>query len=346
MPHNLYLHSALVQSRKLQEGRSRPSARAIQFNTIDSTVALTIAFFINAAILVLAAMVFYGKTSVTVPGGQVVTFDGNTRLDPHRLSDAGAAAGHRRRQHALRGRAAGQRAEQHDHRHPGRAGGDGRLHALANCRPGLRRLITRCLAIAPAVLVIGIRGETSVNDLLNLSQVVLALQLPLAMFPLLHFTSSRKRMGKWKNGWFLLAAGWSSAILITAMDIWGLPDSFRASLEGRYRRLNVLQEAYTIAASGRLGSIQCSQAQRPSRATGQEHPPGAEWRRLCLRGGQVLGRQRDAGHASGPEDARGKAHVVDADDPHLHLASWWERLICRRRSPSPEPQAEENSLLT
>ena len=56
-------------------------------------------------------------------------------------------------------------------------------------------------------------------------QVVLALQLPFAMFPLLHFTSSHKRMGKWKNGWFLLAAGWSSAILITAMDIWGLPDS-------------------------------------------------------------------------------------------------------------------------
>ena len=65
------------------------------------------------------------------------------------------------------------------------------------------------------------------NDLLNLSQVVLALQLPLAMFPLLHFTSSRKRMGPWKSGWFLLAAGWTSAILITALDIYGLPESLK-----------------------------------------------------------------------------------------------------------------------
>jgi manganese transport protein len=64
-----------------------------------------------------------------------------------------------------------------------------------------------------------------VNDLLVLSQVVLALQLPFAMFPLLHFTSSRKRMGTWKNGWFLLIAGWGSALLITAMDLYGLPDS-------------------------------------------------------------------------------------------------------------------------
>jgi manganese transport protein len=74
-----------------------------------------------------------------------------------------------------------------------------------------------------------VRGNSSVTDLLTLSQVVLALQLPFAMFPLLHFTTSRKRMGAWKNGWFLLIAGWASAILITAMDIFGLPDSFKAA---------------------------------------------------------------------------------------------------------------------
>ena len=85
------------------------------------------------------------------------------------------------------------------------------------------------LAILPAVLIIGIRGDSSVTDLLTLSQVVLALQLPFAMFPLLQFTSSRKRMGKWKNGAFLLAAGWCSAILITAMDIYGLPDALRTT---------------------------------------------------------------------------------------------------------------------
>src|ERR1017187_8421167 len=77
MPHNLYLHSALVQSRQLQ--KNEPSVRqAVRFNTIDSTVALIIAFFVNAAILVLAAMVFYGKESITVAGGHVVSFSGNS----------------------------------------------------------------------------------------------------------------------------------------------------------------------------------------------------------------------------------------------------------------------------
>jgi manganese transport protein len=65
------------------------------------------------------------------------------------------------------------------------------------------------------------------RDLVNLSQVVLCLELPFAMFPLLQFTSSRKRMGKWRNGWFLLIAGWGTAILITAMDVFSLPDALR-----------------------------------------------------------------------------------------------------------------------
>jgi manganese transport protein len=96
-------------------------------------------------------------------------------------------------------------------------------------RPWVRRLITRTLAILPAVFIIGVRGDSSVTDLLTLSQVVLALQLPFAMFPLLQFTSSGKRMGQWKNGKILLIAGWVSAILITVMDIFGLPDSFKAA---------------------------------------------------------------------------------------------------------------------
>jgi manganese transport protein len=79
------------------------------------------------------------------------------------------------------------------------------------------------------VLIIGIRGDGSVNDLLTLSQVVLALQLPFAMFPLLYFTSSRQRMGQWKSGWFLMLAGWGSAAIITAMVVYGLPDSLKAA---------------------------------------------------------------------------------------------------------------------
>jgi manganese transport protein len=95
-------------------------------------------------------------------------------------------------------------------------------------RPWVRRLLTRLLAIIPAILLIGVRGEEkSVTDLLVLSQVVLALQLPFAMFPLLHFTSSKKRMGRFANGWFLLLLGWTSCLLITALDVYGLPDLFK-----------------------------------------------------------------------------------------------------------------------
>jgi manganese transport protein len=96
-------------------------------------------------------------------------------------------------------------------------------------QPWVRRLITRSMAIIPAVIMIGVRGDSSVNDLLTLSQVVLALQLPFAMFPLLAFTSSRRHMGLWRSGKVLLVAGWSSAILITALDLWGLPESIKTA---------------------------------------------------------------------------------------------------------------------
>lgn len=227
MPHNLYLHSALVQSRKLQ--KDEPSIhRALFFNTIDSTVALTVAFFVNAAILVLAAMVFYGKESVVLPGGQVAHFSAQsdwirvayltlapllgTAMASTLFAVALLASG---QSSTITGTLAGQVVM------------EGFMHW--RIRPWVRRLITRALAILPAILIIGLRGDSSVTDLLTLSQVVLALQLPFAMFPLLHFTSSSRRMGKWKNGWFLLAAGWTSAIIITCMDLYGLPDSLKAA---------------------------------------------------------------------------------------------------------------------
>src|SRR6266851_3940927 len=227
MPHNLYLHSALVQSRKLQQ--DVPSMRkAIQFNTIDSTVALAVAFFVNAAILVLAAIVFFGRESVTVAGGHVVHFSAEsdwirvayltlapllgTALASTLFAVALLASG---QSSTITGTLAGQVV----------------MEGFMRWRiqPWVRRLITRLLAILPAVFIIGLRGEGSVTDLLTLSQVVLALQLPFAMLPLLHFTSSRKRMGAWKNGWFLLIGGWASAMLITAMDIYGLPASLKAA---------------------------------------------------------------------------------------------------------------------
>jgi len=227
MPHNLYLHSALVQSRKLQKDEASIRT-AVRFNAIDSVAALAVAFFVNAAIMVLAAMVFFGKTSVTVAGGQVVTFSPDSdwiRIASLTLAPLlGTAAASTLFVVALL--ASGQ-SSTITGTLAGQVVMEGFMHW--RIRPWLRRIITRTLAIIPAVLIIGLRGDSSVTDLVNLSQVVLALQLPFAMFPLLHFTSSRKRMGAWKNGWFLLMAGWASAILITAMDIWGLPDSLKSA---------------------------------------------------------------------------------------------------------------------
>ena len=227
MPHNLYLHSALVQSRRFQKDDAS-IRRAIQFNTIDSVAALTIAFFINAAILVLAATVFFGKESVTVSGGQLVHFSPASdwirvaylTLAP--LLGTGVAS----TLFAVALLASGQSSTI-----TGTLAGQVVMEGFMHWRvqPWVRRLITRTLAILPAIFIIGLRGDSSVNDLLTLSQVVLALQLPFAMFPLLHFTSSRRRMGAWKNGWLLLVAGWGSALLITAMDLYGLPDSLKGA---------------------------------------------------------------------------------------------------------------------
>ena len=88
-------------------------------------------------------------------------------------------------------------------------------------------MITRSLAIIPTAIFIGIHGAGNVNDLLVLSQVILALQLPFAMFPLLHFASSGQRMGKWQLGWGLIILGWGSAVAITFFDFYELPDTLK-----------------------------------------------------------------------------------------------------------------------
>jgi manganese transport protein len=224
MPHNLYLHSALVQTRRYE--RDDKSIRsAIKFNTLDSAFSLSIAFLINAAILVLAAHVFFGKDSVSV-GGTTYAFNDDTdwiRVAFLTLAPLlGTAAASTLFAVALL--ASGQSSTI-----TGTLAGQVVMEGFMHWRltPWVRRLITRLLAIIPAIVIIGVRGGGSITDLLVLSQVVLALQLPLAMFPLLHFTSRRKFMGQWKSGWFLLVTGWGSAILITAMDIYGLPDALK-----------------------------------------------------------------------------------------------------------------------
>jgi manganese transport protein len=229
MPHNLYLHSALVQSRKLQRN-ARSIRGAIFYNTLDTTASLLIAFLINAAILILAAVVFYGKETVTAANGEVITFGEDSdwiriaylTLAPLLNATAASilfavallASG---QSSTITGTLAGQVVM------------EGFMHWKLS--PWVRRLITRGLAIIPAVFIIGIRGEGSVNDLLTLSQVILALQLPFAMFPLLHFTSSRSRMGEWASRGLLLVIGWTSAFLITGMDLYGLPELLKSAWE-------------------------------------------------------------------------------------------------------------------
>ena len=225
MPHNLYLHSALVQSRNI--GSDDDSIRtAIRFNTLDASVALTIAFLVNAAILVLAALVFYGKTSVTVAGGQVVTFNPDSdwiRIAYLTLAPLlGTVAASTLFAVALL--ASGQSSTI-----TGTLAGQVVMEGFMNwrMRPWLRRMSSRLLAIIPAIIIVSIRGSGSITDLVNLSQVILCLILPFAMFPLLQFTSSRKIMGQWRNGWFLLILGWASVLVITGMDIYSLPDALK-----------------------------------------------------------------------------------------------------------------------
>ncbi len=171
-------------------------------------------------------MVFYGKSSLTLPSGHVVNFSPDsdwiriayltlaplvgTVMASILFAVALLASG---QSSTITGTLAGQVVM------------EGFMEW--RIRPWVRRMITRLLAVVPAIVIVGARGDSSVTDLINLSQAVLAIQLPLAMFPLMHLTSSRKFMGKYVNGRLLLAAGWGSCLLITALDIYGLPDSLR-----------------------------------------------------------------------------------------------------------------------
>jgi manganese transport protein len=223
MPHNLYLHSALVRTRQLNQDEST-IRRAIKFNTLDTVGALSLAFFVNASILVLAAMTFHGREGATLPDGTAVSFgeDADWIRVAYLTLTPLMAAGSASLLFAIALLASGQSSTI-----TGTLAGQVVMEGFTRWRiqPWVRRLVTRLIAILPAVLVIGVYGNTSVTDLLVLSQVVLAMQLPFAMIPLLYFTSRRKIMGDFRNGWFLLSFGWVSCVLITALDIYGLPDT-------------------------------------------------------------------------------------------------------------------------
>ncbi|HYV39519.1 MAG TPA: Nramp family divalent metal transporter [Gemmataceae bacterium] len=226
MPHNLYLHSALVQSRQLRADESFVR-RAIKFNTIDTVAALSVAFLVNAGILVLAAMVFHKQIEFDEDTDwiKVAYFTLSPLLGTALASTLFAVALLASGQSStITGTLAGQVVM------------EGFMHWRV--RPWVRRFMTRLLAIIPAIIVIGVYGDENVTDMLIVSQVVLAFQLPFAMIPLMHFTSTRSRMGNHANGWLLLCAGWTSCILITALAVYGileyfgLTDAFDEALKG------------------------------------------------------------------------------------------------------------------
>jgi manganese transport protein len=226
MPHNLFLHSALVQTRKVT--RDEPSVRsAIRFNTIDCVVALSLAFLVNAAILVLAATVFHGRETMVV-GTEVITFAPDTdwiRVAHLTLAPLlGTAAASTLFAVALL--ASGQSSTI-----TGTLAGQVVMEGFMRwrIRPWVRRMISRTLAIIPAIWLVSIRGTRSVTDLVNLSQVLLCLVLPLALFPLMYFTSRSDLMGKYKAGRVLIGLGWSSTVLITCMALYSLPESLRVA---------------------------------------------------------------------------------------------------------------------
>jgi manganese transport protein len=205
MPHNLYLHSALVQTRTI--GHDEKSKRvACRFNLIDSVVALNGAMFVNCAILVLAAAVFFKHGIVVTEiqqAQQLLVPLLSTTLAGLIFAIALLCSG---QSSTLTGTLAGQITM------------EGFLNL--RMRPWMRRLITRSLAIIPAALTIKFMGDSSTLALLLLSQVIISMQLPFAVIPLIHFTNDRRRMGSFANrGWVKLLA-WSCAAVILGLNFW------------------------------------------------------------------------------------------------------------------------------
>jgi manganese transport protein len=216
MPHNLYLHSSIVQTRKvLPDDASR--REAIRFATLDSTVALLFAFFINAAILILAAATFHQT------GHQEVADIG----DAYRLLTPLLGTTFASTLFAVALLASGQNSTI-----TGTLAGQIVMEGFLDIRlpAWLRRLITRLIAIIPAVIVTALYGEHGAGSLLILSQVILSLQLSFAVVPLVYFTSQRRKMGVFVNSPFLAVGAWAVALVIMGLNTWLLVGTFRVWL--------------------------------------------------------------------------------------------------------------------
>ncbi len=212
MPHNLYLHSSIIQTRRY--GDSTSSRRqAVRFASIDSTVALMFALFLNGAILVMAAATFHG----TGHEGVADISDAYLLLAPLLGTQLASTL------FAVALLFSGQNATL-----TGTLAGQIVMEGFLNIRlrPWLRRLITRLIAIIPALVTVGLYGERGSGALLILSQVILSLQLPFAVFPLVLFTSDRRKMGDLVAPKWMVFLAWPVAVLIAALNVWLLWQTF------------------------------------------------------------------------------------------------------------------------
>jgi manganese transport protein len=212
MPHNLYLHSSIVQTRKYEETHSGKK-EAVRYAFIDSTIALTFALFINAAILIVAAATFHRAGHTGVAEIQ----DAYQLLTPL-LGVAGAST-----VFALALLASGQNSTL-----TGTLAGQIVMEGFLNIRlrPWLRRLITRAIAIVPAAITAIVWGESGTAQLLVLSQVILSMQLSFAVFPLVMFTSDKLKMGAFVNPTWLKVLAYLVATIIASFNAWLLVQIF------------------------------------------------------------------------------------------------------------------------
>jgi manganese transport protein len=206
MPHNLYLHSSIVQTRKYAD-TYEGKREAIRFATLDSSIALMSALFINAAILIMAAATFHGTDYEDVAD----ISDAYKLLSPLLGTTLASTL------FAVALLCSGQNATL-----TGTLAGQIVMEGFINLRlrPWLRRLITRLIAIVPAVIVILIYGERGTGPLLILSQVILSLQLPFAVFPLVMFTSERSKMGPFTSAGWVKGLAWTVAVIIATLNVY------------------------------------------------------------------------------------------------------------------------------
>jgi manganese transport protein len=212
MPHNLYLHSSIVQTRKYPQ-TAEGKREAVRFATLDSTIALMLALFINAAILVLSAAAFHKPGHPEVAEIQ----------DAYKLLSPALGVGVAGTLFAVALLASGQNSTL-----TGTLAGQIVMEGFINIRmrPWMRRLVTRAIAIVPALIVIGVYGEEKTTDLLVASQVVLSMQLGFAVWPLMRFTGDRGKMGGFVNPGWIKLLGWSATVIIIVLNAKLLFDTF------------------------------------------------------------------------------------------------------------------------